>query len=85
MSEIEMYGNMNFHTSENICNVYFYILGRKWQPTPVFLPTTFHGQRSLAGYSPWGYKELDMTKRLSTIFIYRYLYIYIDTHIQIYI
>ena len=25
---------------------------RKWQPTPVFLPEKFHGQRSLAGYSP---------------------------------
>ena len=24
---------------------------RKWQPTPVFLPGEFHGQRSLAGYS----------------------------------
>ena len=24
---------------------------RKWQPTPVFLPEKFHGQRSLAGYS----------------------------------
>ena len=23
------------------------------------------GQRSLAGYSPWGHKELDMTERLS--------------------
>ena len=22
---------------------------RKWQPTPVFLPEKFHGQRSLAG------------------------------------
>ena len=27
---------------------------RKWQPTPVFLPGRFHGQRSLVGYSPWG-------------------------------
>ena len=27
---------------------------RKWQPAPVFLPGKFHGQRSLAGYSPWG-------------------------------
>ena len=27
---------------------------REWQPTPVFLPREFHGQRSLAGYSPWG-------------------------------
>ena len=32
---------------------------RKWQPTPVFLPGKFHGQRSLAGYSPRGHKELD--------------------------
>ena len=29
---------------------------RKWQPTPVFLPGDSHGQRSLAGYSPWGRK-----------------------------
>ena len=26
----------------------------KWQPTAVFLPGKFHGQRSLAGHSPWG-------------------------------
>jgi len=25
---------------------------RKWQPTPVFLPGKFHGQRNLVGYSP---------------------------------
>ena len=25
---------------------------REWQPTPVFLPGEFHGQGSLAGYSP---------------------------------
>ena len=31
---------------------------RKWQPTPVFLPGESHGQRSLAGYSPWGHKSL---------------------------
>ena len=37
---------------------------RKWQPTPVFLPGEFYGQRSLAGYSPWGCKESDMTERL---------------------
>ena len=35
-----------------------------WQPTPVFLPGESHGQRSLAGYSPWGHKELDTTERL---------------------
>ena len=27
-------------------------LEKKWLPTPVFLPGEFHGQRSLAGYSP---------------------------------
>ena len=34
----------------------------KWQPTPVFLPGESHGQRSLVGYTPWGPKELDLTK-----------------------
>jgi len=38
---------------------------RKWQPTPVFLPGEFHGQRSLAGYSPWGCKESDTTAQLT--------------------
>ena len=32
-------------------------------PTPVFLPGKFHGQRSLAGYSPWGHKELHTTQQ----------------------
>ena len=36
----------------------------KWQPTPVFFPGKAHGQRSLAGYSPKGHKELDTTERL---------------------
>ena len=31
---------------------------RKWQPTPVFLPGKSHGQRILAGYSPWGHKRV---------------------------
>ena len=35
---------------------------RKWQPTPVFLLGKTQGQRSLAGYSPWGHKELNTTK-----------------------
>ena len=36
------------------------------QPTPVFLPREFHGQRSLVGYSPWGHKESDMTLPVCT-------------------
>ena len=39
---------------------------RKWQPAPIFLPRESHGPRSLAGYSPWGCKELDMAEWLST-------------------
>ena len=35
---------------------------RKWQPTPVYLPGEFHGQRSLAGYSPWCREESDTTE-----------------------
>ena len=31
----------------------------------ILLPGEFHGQRSLAGYSPWGRKESDMTERLT--------------------
>ena len=38
---------------------------RKWQPTLVFLPGTFHGQRSLVSYSPWDHKESDKTWGLS--------------------
>ena len=34
-------------------------------PIPVFLPGEFHGQRSLAGYSPQGLKESDMTEQLT--------------------
>ena len=35
---------------------------KEWLPTPVLLLGESHGQRSLAGYSPWGHKESDMTE-----------------------
>ena len=41
------------------------------QPTLVFLPGKFHGQRSLVGYSPRGHKESNKTERLSTRRQYR--------------
>ena len=47
---------------------------RKWQPTPVFLPRKFHGQRRLVGYSPWGGKELDMSENHNNDGKRRYLY-----------
>ena len=38
---------------------------REWQPTPVFLSGEFHGQKSLAGCSRWGPRELDTTEWLT--------------------
>ena len=38
---------------------------RAWQPTPVFLPGESHGQRSLAGCSPWGHKRVGHDEQLS--------------------
>ena len=42
---------------------------RKWQPTSVFFPGEYHGQRNLAGYSPWGCKSWT---RLSEFHYYHY-------------
>ena len=37
----------------------------EWLPTSVSLPREFHGQGSLAGYSPWGPRESDTTEQLT--------------------
>ena len=37
-------------------------LEKEMTNTPVFLPGESHGQRSLAGYSPWGHKGSDTTE-----------------------
>ena len=34
----------------------------EWLPIPIFLLREFHGQSSLADYSPWGHKESDRTE-----------------------
>ena len=46
---------------------------RAYQLTSVFLPGESHGQRILAGYSPWGHKESDMTE---ATFAHAHTYIY---------
>ena len=46
---------------------------REWLPTPVFLPGEFQGQRSLAGYDPWGHKELDTTNTFT-----------VDVHVRLF-
>ena len=51
--------------TENLSQRLGIVCRRKWQPTRVFLPGEFHGQRRLAGYSPWGCKESDKTERIS--------------------
>ena len=53
--------------------------------TPVCVPGEFHGQRSLAGYSPWGHKKSDMTERLwLTLWEESYWFWYIDLIISKY-
>ena len=52
----------------------FHALQRAWHPTPGFLPEESHGQRRLAGYSPWGRKESDtseVTQHILTYALYR--------------
>ena len=44
---------------------------RKWQPTPVFLPGKFHGQGSLASYSSYSSKELNMTEDTFMHIVYK--------------
>ena len=38
---------------------------REYLPIPVFLPGEFHGQKSLAVYSPWVCKEWDTSEWLT--------------------
>ena len=56
--------------------------GKKWQPTPVFLPGKFHGQRSLEGYTPGRHKESDTTEHMAYTDTDTYVYIYIHTYIH---
>ena len=72
-------GNLNINVGDTpklLCFIIFYSASqlvqwkvprrKKWQPTPVFLPGESHGQRSLAGYSPWSHKESDMIEHTRT-------------------
>ena len=55
---------------------------REWLPTPVFFPGEFYGQRSLAGYSPCGHKELDTTETNTFIFHFPFLCIIVNVLIN---
>ena len=50
---------------------------REWLPTPGFLPGESHRQRSLEGYSPWGYKDLDTTELLSLFLVVQWLSVWL--------
>ena len=56
--------NYYFSLEGSLC-VCDLILTFERQPTPVFVPEEFHGQRSLAAYSLWDLKELDTTEWIS--------------------
>ena len=60
---------------------------RKWQPTSVFLPGEFHGQKCLVDYSPWGCKQLDTTEHACIHSYFKYcgslmyiIYTHVYTH-----
>ena len=53
---------------------------REWQPTPLFLPREFHGQRSLVSYSPWGHKESDTTEQLTHTCAHTHTHTHTYTH-----
>ena len=44
------------------------LLEKEWLPTEVFSLVEFHGQRSLAGYSPWSSKESDMAEQWEGVY-----------------
>ena len=44
---------------------FLFCIGVEWLPSPEVVPGEFHGQRSLAGYSPWGCKESDTDEQLT--------------------
>ena len=52
---------------------------RKRQPIPVFLPGKYHGQKSLAGYNPWGHKASDTIERART-HTHTHAHTYTHTH-----
>ena len=55
------------------------------EPTLVFLPGKFHGQRSLVAYSPWSRKESDTAEHTHHICVYVYLCICVYIYVYIYI
>ena len=57
---------------------------RAWQPTPVSLHGESHGQRSLAGYSPWVHKESDTTEATEHKHIHLSIYIHIFMSVIVY-
>ena len=73
----KIYSLSNFE----ICNTVLTMGRRKWRPTPVFLPGKFPGQRSLAGYSPWGLRKgrHDLATKQQLLSIFTMLYIIYQT------
>ena len=52
---------------------------REWQPTSCL--DNLHGQRTLAGYSPWGHEELERTESL-TLSLYTFTIYHLSQSIR---
>jgi len=51
------------------------LLEKEMTTHSIILLRDFHGQRSLVGYSPWDFKELDVTERLTHTHTHTYTHI----------
>ena len=58
---------------------------REWQPTLVFLPRKFHGQRSLVGCSPSSCKRIiyDLVTKQLYIYVFFFRFFYLRSYYKI--
>ena len=53
-----------------LCEAMLVVYSQHLKPTPVFLPGESQGQRSLAGYSPWGHKSQTQLSDETILIVY---------------
>ena len=92
LSVLPMFTSKNFVVSGLTFNFlihfeFIFVYGvrrrRQWDPTPVFLPGKFHGQRRLVGYSSWGHEESHTTGDFTFTFHFHALEKEMATHSSI--
>ena len=65
--------------------IYLFICIYLWQPNPVFQPGEPHGVRSLADYSPQGYKQSDTTEETAGAHTHTHTHTHTHIYLSIYL